>query len=441
MAGRIGKQRGKSTKKHDVEKANKEEEDPQFFLEARPTQRMAHTDIQADGDTWQETLAVVVKESTTESRQPQQLMIRSYFENSRSGKRVWDEPPSGASHVRAATEEMHRMAQVQLQEMQIVVSGIPTTTSTGTAASTPAHDDHGTKEKRRGFLFGFGKKKISNDDQNNDTSSAMSHRIRYKPGSNLLAARPSKHGKDVKTTATTGEDLLLQQAIAQSLAQQQGIPYDGHLDPHSYGHPYTAEEEELEMVKALSLSTAHHENHYDSSMKQQQLQPIRLDAEEEEERLILARVLKESKLEVTRNYQHEVSRAPKSARSKSSKPTTNYGAGDGNDGEVNPYYDCKPPARKKSPPAPATATATAGPAGYFTAGATTTVPMSSRRRATSEVASAPPAGTTTYSSLSSSSRPSSGKHPTTRGTTATSTSSGNPTTASRKVNYHGAELV
>jgi len=50
----------------------------------------------ADGDAWQETLAVCEMAG--------KLTIRSYYTNQRTRERKWDEPPSGASRVLNASE-------------------------------------------------------------------------------------------------------------------------------------------------------------------------------------------------------------------------------------------------------------------------------------------------------------------------------------------------
>lgn len=48
----------------------------------------------------------------------QRLTIRPYFQSQRTGQRVWDEPPSGASTIVYATPEARRMAYAQLEEMR-----------------------------------------------------------------------------------------------------------------------------------------------------------------------------------------------------------------------------------------------------------------------------------------------------------------------------------
>lgn len=48
----------------------------------------------------------------------QRLTIRPYFQSQRTGQRIWDEPPSGASTIVYATPEARRMAHAQLDEMR-----------------------------------------------------------------------------------------------------------------------------------------------------------------------------------------------------------------------------------------------------------------------------------------------------------------------------------
>jgi len=48
----------------------------------------------------------------------QRLTIRPHFQSQKTGKREWDEPPSGASNIVYATPEARRMAHAQLEEMR-----------------------------------------------------------------------------------------------------------------------------------------------------------------------------------------------------------------------------------------------------------------------------------------------------------------------------------
>ena len=289
------------------------------WLQARPSQRLLGTQLQieADGDTWQETLAVceappppspsrkenkskrgkqgggTKKENHDDDTSTGRLLIRSYFQNTRNGRRVWDEPPSGASQILPATEEMRRMAQIQLAELQLVTGNVQDTTTTtnpttnddtvGVAVDTMGKDGTPTKHKQRRGFFGFGKfNGNSNGNHNDNHNSNENHRIRYKPGSSLLVR--NKQGAPPTTTKKTGtdhQDAQLQEAIARSLAESQGIPY------HTTATTTTMrpDDEQLAMAKALSLSAA--------AAAQQQ----RDSSHQETEEQILARVLEQSKIE------------------------------------------------------------------------------------------------------------------------------------------------
>ena len=224
-------------------------------FEARPSNRIGTQIIQADGDTWQETLAVCEAPST--SSEAGKLIIRSYYQNTRSGQRVWDEPPSGASNINPASEEMRRMANIQLSELQVVTGGVPDTTATTTEDK---------KKKKKNGLFGLFKK----DKNKKDTTPKTDRKIQYRPGSKMFAKRgkPSRGGGD--------SDAQLQEAIARSLAESQGIQY----------HPGTPNTmnggmDDEELAKALSMSVV------------DQHQPQPFETEEE----IMARVMEESKRE------------------------------------------------------------------------------------------------------------------------------------------------
>ena len=79
---------------------------------ARRSTHVSGLQVKADGDTWQETLAVCSNVNSGK------LFIRSYFTNRRTGQREWDEPPSGASRVITATDDMRRTAKIQLKTVK-----------------------------------------------------------------------------------------------------------------------------------------------------------------------------------------------------------------------------------------------------------------------------------------------------------------------------------
>jgi hypothetical protein len=160
------------------------------LFDARPSSnRIGNVQVEADGDTWQESLAVCEAPSTA-GAYARKLVIRSYYQNKRNRLRVWDEPPSGASKILAASDEMRKMANVQLSGLHVV------TTPRGVVTPT---------KKKRGF-FGFGKK--------NDESPKEDKKIQYRPGSKMFA----------KTRVSTGDDeeLAMAKAISLSLAEEHG---------------------------------------------------------------------------------------------------------------------------------------------------------------------------------------------------------------------------
>ena len=210
-------------------------------FEARPSNRIGNQKIEADGDTWQETLAVC--EAAPASADAGKLIIRSYYQNIR-GKRVWDEPPSGASDIRPASEEMRRMANIQLSELQVVTGGI--------------EENAPETKKKRGF-FGFRKK--------DKTQSAKGERkIQYKSGSKFFAGKGGPQ-------ASKSNDAQLQEAIARSIADSRGEPYE---NPNNLNADI--DDEELAMATALSMSVADHYGDSDEQIIQQVIEQSKLDA-------------------------------------------------------------------------------------------------------------------------------------------------------------------
>ncbi|KAG7353415.1 ubiquitin interaction motif-containing protein [Nitzschia inconspicua] len=205
--------------------------DSEDHFQARPSHRLGRNALgvaQADGSTWQEYLAVCEIQ--------EKMQIRSYFQNLTTGKRVWDEPPSGASHIIPASEEMHRMATIQLDELFVA--------TTGQEKSSKGHNEKKKKSGLKSF-FGLGR----NNKSSETSSTSPGNKIRYKPGSKLLA---SSNGG--------GVDPQLQAAIAQSIAESQGITSSLSQSSQIHGVSAAGQEEDddpdLAMAMALSLSTA-----------------------------------------------------------------------------------------------------------------------------------------------------------------------------------------
>jgi hypothetical protein len=234
---------------------------PPDEFQARPSNRLGRNALglsQADGSAWQEYLAVCEVQD--------KLQIRSYFQNLTTGNRAWDEPPSGASHIIPASEEMRRMATLQLDELCV---------TTG----ENQQDVDNTDKKRGGFksLFGLNRKK--NDCSISSEQSKNNKKIQYKPGSKVLAATNDKR-----------TDPHLQAAIANSIAESQG---HSTIGPRTNAYNHSSQQNrdsDLEMAIALSMSEAA------ATTATTTLQPNSINEEEE----ILRQVLEQSKQEVAK---------------------------------------------------------------------------------------------------------------------------------------------
>jgi hypothetical protein len=252
--------------------------------------------IIADGDTWDEYLAVCEKANTRAStngggggalsffgkkkntnnkkgstsssssattNNNNNLTIRSYFQNRRTGKKVWDEPPSGASKIVPASEEMRRMADIQLDELYVATATIGADNtniggivegSTGiddihsydvygdnnnVDSNNTMNDNHNNKKKSfvNGLFRRKGADKTKGDDKRDSANS--SRQIRYKPGSNLAmngdavrnnntsSRRSSSNSNSSSNNRNTLNDRQLQEAIARSIA-------DSHTSSHNH---------------------------------------------------------------------------------------------------------------------------------------------------------------------------------------------------------------
>lgn len=208
--------------------------------------------IQADGDTWQEYLAVSEKpktkssngsshggalsffgkknkkksgsNSTSNGSDSSNLIIRSYFQNMRTGKKVWDEPPSGASNIVPASEEMRRMAEMQLGELYV-----KTTTRADGGSMNESNDSTNKSSKKKSSSGGlFGRSNTTNGSnsgskgENAGSGVNTQRRIRYKPDSALNTTGPASKS-DGKSNESL-HDRHLQEAIKRSMYESYGIP-------------------------------------------------------------------------------------------------------------------------------------------------------------------------------------------------------------------------
>lgn len=107
------------------------------------------TDIADDKDVWCEYLAVVEMvvpsnsgTNKTKDRELYELEIKSFFESTLTGKRTWDEPPSGATTIQYASDEDHQRAENERVNLQ---------TTTRTFANDSAQPKEGILSKLNVF--------------------------------------------------------------------------------------------------------------------------------------------------------------------------------------------------------------------------------------------------------------------------------------------------
>ena len=86
-----------------------EDSDDDFY--ARQSSRMPVVPIIPDNDIWVEHFAL-----TKSIHYEDKTILRPYFESVSTGKRLWDEPPTGASTVQYATAHARQMADLQLED-------------------------------------------------------------------------------------------------------------------------------------------------------------------------------------------------------------------------------------------------------------------------------------------------------------------------------------
>ena len=91
----------------DSESATNSTDEEDYFA-ARKSNRKPQQDIVADNDVWIENFAV-----TQSINNEGEVIVRPYFVSEAHGRKVWDEPPSGASSIRYATHHARKMAEEQ----------------------------------------------------------------------------------------------------------------------------------------------------------------------------------------------------------------------------------------------------------------------------------------------------------------------------------------
>ena len=212
--------------------------------------------VAEDADRAAAAAAAAEEEEEEEEGAAPALALRSYFQSGRTGQRVWDEPPSGASNVVFATEEVRRMAEVQMRDLQ--VSG-PATVRAASAAAGAASAEAGRgsgsgrpkvlgrfrvgPRKRRGA--GAGADADGSRTPPAEAAATPAPRIVYKPGTVPYGASAAHEESAME------RDTRL--ALALSISGE-----DGGLGPSERERVRVREEEEqmVAMAMAISLSEA-----------------------------------------------------------------------------------------------------------------------------------------------------------------------------------------
>jgi len=98
------------------------------------------TNESEDRGSWKEKLKVC--EGVKDNGEPR-VFIRSFFVNSHTEERVWDEPPSGATNIVRVTPSMRRRAEEQQRELQETLDHLPN----DSASPTDQKNHHRPKKK------------------------------------------------------------------------------------------------------------------------------------------------------------------------------------------------------------------------------------------------------------------------------------------------------
>lgn len=187
--------------------------------------RVSFITAEGEGESWKEKLKVC--EGVKDDGQPR-VFIRSYFVNSRTEERVWDEPPSGATNVVRVTRKMRRKAEDQQRELQETLDSLPTD-------DLPSTTPQDSPQKKKGFFLRFRR-------------------------------------KEPKALQDDSKDLNLQRAIAASMSEQEDVAVRASME----------DDEALQMAQALSLSNG------ESKMSEEEVLQRVLEESREEAQVALA---------------------------------------------------------------------------------------------------------------------------------------------------------
>ena len=198
------------------------------------------TVLTSDNDIWTEYLAVVEMLDPSKRNGKYHLQIRSFFESSNTGKKAWDEPPSGATNIIWASEEARNLAELQLKDVKIIDNVNSVTLGMDNSKTLQAEPNNSDKKPKswKGKINSLFKK------NKKDGSSDYNKIFTYEKGSytDVFSAK-SKNSKP--NDEMDINDVNLQIGMAESIAKTEAKV------------PLSTEDEDLEMAKALSLSEAH----------------------------------------------------------------------------------------------------------------------------------------------------------------------------------------
>lgn len=209
--------------------------------------RGANIHTTGDGDVWQEHLVVCEAAGN-------KLVIRSYFKNSRTKKKVWDEPPTGASSIEPASPDKRTEAEGELKTLQAAMDGV-------SADANPDNNNGGSEnggkksKKSRGFFGAFRKKGSKNGP--GTTANAKTGGMFSKRGSS------SNNGKKADDFGVDGDEDI-QRAISLSMGLQNDTVASSQqtaYNKYSKKKEWQEDQEALEMAKAISMSEADANGH------------------------------------------------------------------------------------------------------------------------------------------------------------------------------------
>jgi len=296
--------------------------------EARRSNRV-DVDLPSDGDSWKEQLVVCEGNAN-------KLVIRAFYKNTRTGQRVWDEPPTGASDIVYASAEKRQDAEGQLRDLQTAMESV-SPTSSGASSS---------KGKKKTFFNAFRRKakedgSVETSSNNNDDSKRgfFGRKKKVSTTNNL----PSEKKKSDEVI-----DVDLQHALALSMEVGSGYLNNTFTTPKK-----ETNSEEMQIAQALSMSEA-------EALRMSEAESKLVGGISEDE--MLQRALEASRLETTgvaslpsEEIQWMVAAAssdsdfPEQEVLKKPPSPTRSTAGAAEE-EESDFLDQKMPAETKSPP-------------------------------------------------------------------------------------------